>query len=75
MRLVISAKNHARSDAVRDAARKSFEKFVTKWLDDVRELRERPNTRLTVKIVFADEVPPPEESSAPEPESAVPVSL
>ncbi len=75
MRLVISAKNHARSAAVRDAARKSFEKFVTKWLDDVRELRERPNTRLTVKIVFADEVPPPEGSSSPDTESAVPVSI
>lgn len=75
MRLVISAKNHARSVAVRDAARKSFEKFVTEWLSDVRELRERPNTRLTVKILFADEVPPPEKKSSPDPESAVPVTL
>lgn len=75
MRLVISAKNHARSAAVRDAARKSFEKFVTKWLDDIRELRERPNTRLTVKILFADEVPPPEEKSFPAPEPSVPVTL
>ncbi len=73
MRLVLSAKNHARTSLVRDAARKAFEKFVTEWLSDIRELRERPNTRLKIKILFADEVPPADESVPAE--SAVPVTV
>ena len=76
MRLVLSAKNHAKSPAVREAARKAFEKFVAEWVSDVRELRERPNTRLSVKVLFADEVPPPSETSGAETEPVVvPVSV
>ena len=75
MRLVISAKRHARSTAVRDAARKAFEKFVTEWVGDVRELRNLPNTRLTVKVLFGDEVPEPNPVISDEPESSVPVSI
>lgn len=73
MRLVLSAKNHARSPAVRNAAREAFEKFVTTWLSEVRELRERPDINLSVKILFEDEVPLPEDT--PQPESVVPVSI
>lgn len=74
MRLVLSAKNHAKSTGVREAARKAFEKFVSEWLSDVRELRERPDTRLKVRIFFVDEVPP-SEISAPDSVSNVPVSI
>ena len=74
MRLVLSAKNHAKSAGVRDAARKAFEKFVTEWLGDVRELRERPNARLAVKVLFEDEAPPPE-ISVSDSVSNVPVSI
>lgn len=74
MRLVLSAKNHAKSAGVREAARKAFEKFVSEWLSDVRELRERPDTRLKVRIFFVDEVPP-SETSAPDSVSNVPVSI
>lgn len=72
MRLVLSAKNHARSPAVRNAARQAFEKFVTTWVRDIRELRERPDINLSVKILFEDEVPL---EPAEAPDSAVPVSI
>lgn len=73
-RLVISAKNHARSVPVRDAARGAFGKFVAEWLRDVRELRERFGDRISVSVVFADEVPPAPEP-APVPSPRVPVTL
>jgi len=45
-------------------------------VSDVRELRERPNTRLSVKVLFPDEVPPPSETSGAETEPVVvPVSV
>lgn len=75
MRLVISAKRHARSPAVRDAARKAFEKFVTEWVGDVRELRNLPNTRLTVKVLFGDEVAEPNAVIPDDTGSSIPVSI
>ena len=75
MRLVLSAKNHAKTATGRDAARKAFEKFVRDWLSDMRALRERSDEKkISVRVIFADEVPPPEDAPA-ETESAVPVSV
>lgn len=75
MRLVLSAKNHAKTATVRDAARKAFEKFVRDWLSDMRTLRERADEKkISVRVIFADEVPPPEDAPA-ETESTVPVSV
>lgn len=74
MRLVLSAKNHAKTAAVRDAAREAFADFVRQWLQEIRGLRERFGENVSVKIVFADEVPPPEIPPEGRP-SAVPVTL
>lgn len=74
MRLVLSAKNHAKTAVVRDAARESFANFVRTWLQEIRELRERFGENISVKIIFADEVPPPENPPDRQP-SAVPVTL
>lgn len=76
MRLVLSAKNHAKTVLVRDAARKAFEKFVRDWLSEIRELRERGLEKISVRVIFEDEVPPPDDAvPAAEKESAVPVSV
>lgn len=79
MRLVLSAKKHAKSAAVRDAAREAFQKFVERWLGEVRELRERPDLKISVKIIFADEqptdVPAAASDAAPAKISPVPVTL
>lgn len=81
MRLVLSAKKHAKSAAVRDAAREAFRKFVERWLSEVRELRERPELKISVKIIFADELPEdapadvPAENGVPAKISPVPVSV
>lgn len=74
MRLVLSAKNHAKTAVVRDAAREAFANFVRTWLLEIRELRERFGENISVKIIFADEVPPPENPPDRQP-SAVPVTL
>lgn len=74
MRLVLSAKNHAREAFVRDAARQAFEKFVRRWLQEIRELDRIPERNIVVKILFEDEVPPPQDARADAP-SSVPVSI
>lgn len=74
MRLVLSAKNHARTAVVRDAARQAFEKFVRRWLQEIRELDRIPEKNIVVKILFEDEVPPPQDARADAP-SSVPVSI
>lgn len=75
MRLVLSAKNHAKTALVRDAARTAFEKFVREWLGEIRELRERGIEKISVRVFFEDEVPPPDDAVPAEKESAVPVSV
>ncbi len=74
MRLVLSAKNHARTAVVRDAARQAFEKFVRRWLQEIRELDRIPERNIVVKILFEGEVPPPQDARADAP-SSVPVSI
>lgn len=79
MRLVLSAKKHAKSPAVRDAARGAFKSFVENWLGELRGLRIRPDTKISVDVIFADEVPAEEddaaESALPEKITPVPVSV
>jgi len=76
MRLVLSAKKHAKEPNVRDAARKAFEKFVREWIAEIRALRERPDIKISVKILFADEVPEkPDVPATPEKNPSVPVSI
>lgn len=75
MRLVLSAKNHAKTALVRDAARTAFEKFVREWLGEIRELRERGIEKISVRVFFEDEVPPPDDAVPAEKGSAVPVSV
>lgn len=78
LRLALQARNHAKTAIVRDAARKAFEKFAEKWMREIRELRERPETKISVRVVFSDEIPPSEkpdaENAAKIPET-VPVTL
>lgn len=76
MRLVLSAKKHAREQNVRDAARTAFEKFVREWIAEVRALRDHPETKISIKILFADEVSAEQTPfSKPEKPSAVPISI
>lgn len=62
-RLMISAKSHAKSAAVRDAARRAFERFAAQWLSEIRALKNRPGAEISVRVVFDGETPPQKETA------------